>query len=156
MCLGKMKYSDSKQNLVFLLVRFCDSICWTLGCEGRGNWIQVLGLTYRGRMDRKCMDCVWHSCGKVVWLQGAAMCMNKTGWERNKQRELRRPERNRLYGGDCSTNCMEVTVVPTVWRWLCSTVVGRRNYVNHKVAKLSQRLLVYLRVDTSRLEIVTL
>jgi len=36
-----------------------------------------------------------------VWLQVAAMRMNKTGWDHNKQQELRGPERNRLCGGEC-------------------------------------------------------
>ena len=36
----------------------------------------------------------------VARLQVAAMRMNKTGWDHNKQQELRRPERNRLCGGE--------------------------------------------------------
>jgi len=35
-----------------------------------------------------------------VWLQVAAMRMNKTGCNHNKQQELRRPERNGLCGGE--------------------------------------------------------
>jgi len=111
-CVGENEVFWFQQNLVFLLVCSCDSICWTLCCKGRGNWIQIFGVEVPRKDGRKTHE----FCAVFVYKTLCGFKLQQCVWIK----QVGTTTSSRNYDVLRGTGCVEVNMRYRCWqekRW---------------------------------------